>query len=136
MTKPVLLCLLLLPACSSSYELGSSDYQLAWRCLSPEGCEYAEEVSPIDRARKHGFDFYFESTQDESFTEEALVLSSDSLGEGCFWLDEVSLFGHELEPSLTCSNPAGFEIRLSIPNTEDPATNSEWFVSAWELSLL
>jgi hypothetical protein len=134
--KPGLLCLLLLPACSSSYRLGSSDYELTWRCLSPEGCEHAEEVIRIDRARIHGFDFYFESTQDASFTEEALVLSEDSLAEECFWVDDLSFFGHELGPSLTCYNPAGFEIRLSIPNTEDPATNSEWFVSAWELSLL
>lgn len=138
MKKPGLLCLLLLPACSffsSSYELGSSEYELTWRCLSPEGCEHAEEVSRIDRARIHGFDFYFESTQDESFTEEALLLAEDSLGDGCFWVDDVWLFGHELEPSLTCSNPAGLEMRLSIPN-EDPTTSSQWFISAWDLSLL
>ena len=135
MKKTGLLCLLLWPACSSSYELASTDYELTWRCLSPEGCEYTEEVSRIDRARIHGFDFYFESTQDE-FIERALVLSDDSLGDGCFWVDEVSLFGHELEPALTCYNPAGFEIRISIPNTEDPATSSQWFGSAWNLSLL
>ena len=47
----------------------------------------------------------------------------------------LSLFEHELEPCKRCHDAGGFEIELSIPNT-DPATHSKWVVSARDLYLL
>jgi hypothetical protein len=36
---------------------------------------------------------------------------------------------------MLCGNVAGFELELSIPN-EDPATHSQWVVSARNTSFL
>lgn len=136
--KPGLLCVLLLPGCSflwPSEEPDTYGYALTWYCVSPEGCERTEEVERIDHVIKKGYDFHFTSTQDESFSEDALMIVSDSLGFDCDWLYYLSLFGHDLERSRFCFNPGGFELELSIPN-EDPATHSKWVVAAQDMDLL
>lgn len=136
--KPGVLCLLLLSGCrlfSSSEEPETYGYTLTWYCVSPEGCERTTEVERIDRVTEKGFDYHFTSTQDESFSEDALRISSDSLGYYCDWLYDLSLFGHDLERSRLCYNPGGFELELSIPN-EDPTAYSQWVVAAQDMDLL
>jgi len=88
-----LLGLSLLSACSlmsPSHEPDTNEYALTWYCVSPEGCERAEEVARIDRALETGYDVHFTSTLDESFGEDAAQLCSDSLPAGCSWLWVVS----------------------------------------------
>jgi hypothetical protein len=129
---------LLLSACSSCSSSDGSDayeYALIWYCISPEGCERTEQVEQIDRATEEGFDYQFTSTQDESFSEDALRVTADTIGINCDWLYSLSLFGHDLERSRLCFNPGGFELELSIPN-EDPATHSQWVVAAQDMDLL
>ncbi len=137
--KPVVLCLLLLSACSScssSDEPEIDEYALTWYCISPEGCERTEQVERIDRATRTSlFDYQFTSTQDESYREDALRVTADSIGTDCDWLYYITLFGHDLERSRLCSNPGGFELELSIPN-EDPATHSQWVVAAQDMDLI
>jgi hypothetical protein len=135
--KPVVLCLLLLSACSSSSDEPEIDeYALTWYCISPEGCERTEQVERIDRATRTSlFDYQFTSTQDESYREDALRVIADSIGTDCAWLYYITLFGHDLERSRLCSNPGGFELELSIPN-EDPATHSQWVVAAQDMRIL
>lgn len=139
--KPGVLCLLLLSGCSYFWFPDEGDpvivdYELTWTCVSLEGCERAADVSRIDRVTVDGYyDFYFTSTQDPSFGEDALRINSDALGLGCFWLYFLSLFGHELEREQVCLTPGGFEVEVSIPNA-DPATHSRWLLTARDLSLL
>lgn len=136
--KHEVLCLLLLStcwSCSSSDEPDGYEYALTWHCISPEGCERAEQVEQIDRATEKGFDYRFTSTQDGSFHENALRVTTDSIGSDCYWLYDLSLFGHDLERSRLCFNPGGFELELSIPN-EDPATHSKWVVAAQDMDIL
>lgn len=135
--KPVLLCLLLLPACSLGF---SSDpvidkYALTWYCVSAEGCQRTEEAARIDRATITNFAFLeLTSTQDRSFDEQGELLHLDALPSGCLWTYYLSFFGHDLERSMLCYSPAGFELRLSIPDP-DPATSSNWVVSGRNRSL-
>jgi hypothetical protein len=137
--KPGILCLLLLPACSffsSPQDHEIREYVLTWTCVSPEGCERTEDVQRIDHmAMDRYFDFYFTSTQDESFSADAQRISTDTLGTWCYWLYFLSLFGHDLERSQLCHTPGGFELQVAIPN-EDPATHSKWLVKGRDLALL
>lgn len=136
--KHGVLCSLLLltcSSCSSSDGRGAYVYALTWYCISPEGCERTEQVEKIDRATEKGADYQFTSTQDESFSEDALRVATDSIGSDCYWLYYLSLFGHDLERSRLCFNPGGFELELSIPN-DDPATHSQWVVAAQDMDLL
>lgn len=135
--KPGVLCLSLLSACSflSPSDPILDEFVLTWYCVSSEGCEGAEEVRRIDRLTVTDFyEFHFTSTQDASFSEDAQQILSDSLGNDCSWLHDLSLFGHALEPSRLCVAPGGFDFELSIPN-QDPAAHSKWVVSARDLSL-
>jgi hypothetical protein len=123
--------LVLLPACSFLESSGGpfpEEYWLTWYCVSSEGCERTEEVTPIDRVVITDYDLHFTSTQDESFGADAQIIATDSMGRYCYQLHSLTLFGHALEPSKFCFTPAGFELELSIPN-EDPATQSKWVVS-------
>jgi hypothetical protein len=134
--KPGILCLLLLSGCLSSD--GSRPiygFTLTWTCLSPEGCEGVAELQRIDRMEIERGDCHVTSTQDESFDEEAKLISSDLLPEACAWVYFLSLLGNELERSRICFLPGGFELDLSIPN-EDPATQSLWLVEGRDLDLL
>jgi hypothetical protein len=136
--KPGVLCLLLLPACSflsPSNDPETYEYALTWFCVSPDGCEHEEELTWIDRVSIDDFMFHFTSTQDETFSEDAMRVASDTLGVGCSWLYYLSVLGHDLERSKFCVAPGGFELELAIPN-EDPATHSQWVVSGRDLSLL
>lgn len=136
--KSGVLCSLLLSvcwSCSSPDEPGTFEYALTWYCISPEGCERTEQIAKIDRAIEKGFDYRFTSTQDESFSEDALRVTSDSIGFDCSWLYDLSLFGHDLDRSRLCYNPGGFELELSIPN-EDPTAYSQWVVAAQDMDLL
>jgi hypothetical protein len=136
--KPVLLCLLLLPACSfvsSDFEPETYEYVLTWYCVSPAGCERTGETARIDHANRIHYAFYFTSTQDPSFDEAGDLLFVDSLPDGCAWLYYLSFFGHELERSRICFDLGGFELQLSIPN-QDPSTQSEWVVSGRDLKFL
>lgn len=120
--KPGVLCLLLLSACSflaPSNEWSPEKYALTWYCVSPEGCERTDEVTPIDRVTiTEIFYLHFASTEDEAFRADAQIISTDEYGWDCFLLHFLTLFGHELEPSKFCLTPAGFEFELSIPNPQ------------------
>lgn len=112
------------------------EYALTWTCQSPEGCEHADELRRIDRARVTNFRYvHFMSTQDESYGMDAEVGFAPSLPPGCSWIYFVTLLGHELERSQKCSVPGGFELKLSIPN-DDQATSSMWLVEALDVNLL
>ena len=126
--KARMLCLLLLSACTDS----EYDYALTWKCLSPGGCERAEDVARIDRLVVYRDKFEFRSTQAPSFYELGQRVTSSSLPDGCVWLYSVFFFGHELEPSMLCSTSEGFDLELSIPN-RNPATASHWLVETREL---
>jgi hypothetical protein len=135
MKSAVVCLLLLLSACSNLTTDPQYDaYRLTWRCLSPEGCERAEQVELIDRAEiDFGSDLIeFLSSRDEFFSELAQMVMSDLLPAGCSWLHGFSLSAEELEPSQLCRTPGGFELELSIPK-RDGATHSEWFVEAREI---
>lgn len=135
--KPGLLCfLLLLSSCRIPVpdDPDVYEYELTWYCISPEGCERTEELEQIDHVTEKDYDYYFTSKQDESFSEAAYRLASDTLPPECYWLYYLTFFGHELEPSKLCYNPVGFELELSIPNQE-PTTHSRWVVSARDLAL-
>jgi hypothetical protein len=138
--KNGLLCLslLLLPGCSFlsySDDYDAREYVLTWYCISAEGCEHADEAAAIDRATSMGYDVIFTSTQDPTLREEADRLFLEALPAGCSWLYYLSFFGHDLERSLLCTNVGGFELDLSIPN-QDPATRSQWVVSARDTRFL
>ena len=138
--KSGLLCLMiLLPACTwrleSDYEPLTYEYELTWYCISPEGCERADDAARIDRAVEVDLIVTFTSTQDPSFEEEGTQLSVEPLPEECAWLHYLSFLGRDLEPSLYCHDVSGFELRLSIPN-EDPATQSRWVVAGRDVRFL
>ena len=132
--KPAVLCLFLVSACELTEARNFRTYALTWTCLSPEGCERAEQVTLFDRAEIFdGSRFIdFESTHDGYFTEQALMVPSDTLPAECTWLRAFSILGVEADPSMFCRVPGGFELELSIPN-RDPATRSKWFVEGREL---
>ena len=49
----ICLSLLLLPACSllrPSDDIETDEYLLTWYCISPDGCEHADEAARIDHA--------------------------------------------------------------------------------------
>lgn len=130
--KACMFWLLLLSACTGS-DL-PYDYALTWTCLSPEGCERADEVMLVDRLLINGELVDFMSTRTD-FYEDAQRVDSDSLPAGCFWLFSFSLFGDEVEPPVVCRVTGGFDWELSIPN-RNPATHSQWLVEARELGIL
>lgn len=131
--KPAVLCLLLLSACEIKAARNYRIYTLTWTCLSPGGCERAENVALIDRARIiDDRDFIDFLTKGEKyFGEYAQMVPSNELPETCFWLYGLTLFAHELEPSLFCYTSRGLEVELAIPD-RNPATRSEWFVEGKE----
>jgi hypothetical protein len=128
-----MICLLLMLACSCSGTLFEERpwlaYTLQWTCVSPEGCERAEQVALIDRAGIIDTNEIsrFWSTRDRAFLIRADLLHSDSLPPDCFLLSGFALLGHELEPSLLCQTEQGFAVELSVPNRDSP-THSEWRV--------
>lgn len=137
--KPgTLLCLLLL-LWGCSLDHGSPpvfEYALTWTCLSvEESCERTDELERIDRMRLHRRDSQFTSTQDESFSEEALQVISDELPRRCSWMYDLSLLGHELERQVICFVPGGFEMEIAIPN-EDATTQSLWLLEGRDVDLL
>lgn len=140
--KLAVLCLLLLSGCSNLWFPEADrpevvEFALTWTCVSVDGCERAEDVSRIDHltVTNYFYDFHFTSTQDPSFEADALRVTADVLGRGCFFLYFLTLFGHELERAPGCLTPGGFETQVSIPNA-DPATHSQWLLTARDLSLL
>jgi len=130
--KATVMCLLLLSGCTGSDI--PYDYGLVWTCLSPEGCERADEVVLIDRLIVNGEFVDFTSTRTD-FYEDAQRVDSDSLPAGCFWLYSFSLFGDAVEPPMVCRTTGGFDWEFSIPN-RNPATHSLWLVEARELGIL
>jgi hypothetical protein len=130
--KPALLCSLLLSACiaAANYRM----YAVTWTCLSPEGCEDAEQLAVIDRARiVNGSKFIdFLSDRDDNFLLATQMVPSDELPPECSWLHGFTLFTTEVEPGRFCRTSGGFELELSIPN-RDPATHSRWFVEGREI---
>lgn len=132
--KRAMLCLLLLAACELDAARNYDVYKLTWTCLSPDGCERAQEVMLVNRATiTHGDVFvWFESTRAPTFRSLGQRVRSDELPAECSWLHGFSLFGFELEPSRFCHISNGFELELSIPN-QDPAARSEWLVEAREI---
>jgi hypothetical protein len=131
-----LLCALLLSGCKETEGPRTTfEYALTWSCLSPEGCERAEELERVDRTEQVRREFHFTSTQDESFSEHAMQIASDSLPEHCSWLHELSFLGRDLEPSRLCFFAGGFELELSIPH-EDATTQSRWLVEGLDVDLL
>lgn len=131
-----ILCSLLLSGCLQTEGPRSNfEYALTWICLSPEGCERMEELERIDRLEYVRRDFRFTSTRDESFSEDATQIFSDSLPPRCSWLHELSFLGHDLEPSRLCFFAAGFEMEIAIPN-EDATTQSLWLLEGRDVDLL
>jgi hypothetical protein len=129
--KPGMLCLSLVLACSCTVleDHPYLAYDVRWTCVSPAGCERAEQVALIDRVViRDTYDFFdFWSTQDRSFRLWVDVLDSDSLPPGCFLLTGFVLFENVLDDSLLCETEDGFEMELSVPN-RDSSTHSQWRV--------
>lgn len=128
--RPMLLCALLLSGCS--YIRGEANYriyELTWTCLSPEGCERADVVVPIDRVRiiDGSRRIAFMSSRDNGFYELATLVDMGDLPTDCSWLYSLTLFTHELEPSRFCRTEDGFELDITIPN-RDSTANSEWLI--------
>ncbi len=132
--KAGILSLLLLSACTDDYaDKLNNDYRLTWVCLSPEGCERADDMELIDRLNIVGdFFYFFKSTDNEVYGEDAQRFDSESLPAGCWLLYGFLIFGQELEPAKTCTTSGGLDIELSIPN-RDAVTHSLWRVEAREL---
>lgn len=133
--KPAVLCLLLLAGCLDHLnQYNYRAYRLTWTCLSPGGCERAEQVALIDRVEiVNGSDLVdFLITREPRFRERAQMVPSDALPADCSWLYSFTLFASELEPSVFCRTSGGLELELSIPD-RDPATQSEWFVEGEEI---
>jgi hypothetical protein len=80
-----------------------------------DGCERTDDVVQIDRVMVDDYDYHFRSTQDASFGQDAQRIISGTLPYRCSWLYFLSLFGHELERSQTCSTPGGFEASSRSP---------------------
>lgn len=130
--KARILCLLLLSACDDKVPY---DYGLTWMCQSPDGCERTDEVKLVDRLNVSGDFFFFHSTRDEHYHQDAQLFDSESLPMGCRWLYGFVMFGQELEPSKVCHASGGFDLELSIRN-RDNSTHSLWLVEARELGLI
>lgn len=133
--KPAVLCLLLLSACSDPFGVRNyRTYKLTWTCVSPTGCERADLVALIDRARIVNGDelVEFQSSHDEYFRQVAQMVPSDALPADCFWLYGAAFFALELEPGMFCRTSGEFDLELSIPD-RDPATASEWLVHGREI---
>lgn len=127
-----LLSILMLSSCShirgdANYRV----YELSWTCLSPEGCERADQVPLFDRAQIIlAYDIVdFESTYDDGFFESAELVESDELPADCFWMYSLTLFGYELEPGRYCRTSNGFELEIAIPN-RNSTTQSLWLARA------
>lgn len=127
--RATILCVLLLAACADKVPY---DYEVAWICLSPEGCERTVELRLLDRLNITDDSFYFLSSRDQSFFARGQRVRSDALPAGCFWMYSLAFFGDELEPSRTCTTSDGFDLELSILN-RNPATHSQWLVEIREL---
>jgi hypothetical protein len=137
--KPGVLCLLLMSGCSFLWGPEEppvvEEYALTWTCRSPEGCERADELRRIDRVFVTDYRYLrFTSTYDESYEMEAEFSLAPSLPPGCAWVYFLTFFGHELERSMRCTVPSGFELEFSIPN-EDPTTHSMWRVEALDVNI-
>lgn len=130
--KAGILCLLLLSACDDKVPY---DYGLTWVCLSPEGCDRTDEVKLIDRLNVRENVAFFLSTHDEDYGDSAQRFGSESLPAGCWWLQGLLMFGHELEPTKVCPASGGLDLELSIPN-RDASTHSLWLVEARELGII
>lgn len=135
--KPAFLCLLLVSACSDlTYAPNFLAYALTWSCLSPEGCERAEQVTLFDRAEifhdgRSEF-IEFKSTRDRTFRDDAQMVPSDALPSDCTWLHGFSFLGIEADPSMLCRRSGGFELELLVPNRESE-TRSKWLVEGREI---
>jgi hypothetical protein len=133
--KGVTLCLLLLSACSDPFGVRNyQTYKVTWTCVSPGGCQRAEEVAVIDRAEIFDNDsrVFFLSSHDGGFQEETQMVPSEDLPEGCFLLHGISFFVLDLPPSRFCRMSEAFELELSIPD-RDPTTSSDWLVNGREI---
>lgn len=130
--KPAVLCLLLISACSDlTYTPDFRAYALTWTCLSPEGCERADQVTLFDRAETYNGDrseyIEFKSTHDGDFQDTAWLVSSDELPAECTWLYSFSVLAVEADPAMFCRVAGGFELELAVPN-RDGETRSKWLV--------
>jgi hypothetical protein len=133
--KLTVLSLLLVSACSDLTDVRNYRmYALTWTCVSPEGCERADQVVLIDRAMIiNGSEIVrFSSTRDDTFEDVTQMVPSDDLPAGCFWLHDVSFFAGELEPARFCRTSGTLELELSIPNRDAP-THSAWLVEGREI---
>jgi hypothetical protein len=133
--KPTVLCLLLLSACSNFLGVQNyRTYELTWTCLSPDGCERAEQVALVDRAQIINGDpiVEFSSSGDGTFRDYAQMVPGDDLPANCYWLYDLSLFLFETEPGRFCRTSGALELEFSIPN-RDPATRSDWLVEGRQI---
>lgn len=123
------LSLVLVCSCTLSEDYPYLAYDVSWTCVSPDGCERAEQTARIDRGaiRDTNDSCEFWSTQTRSIWKWARLLSSDSLPPDCYLLSGLVLFEDELEPALLCHTSEGFEVELSVPNRDAP-THSKWLV--------
>lgn len=130
--KVALLCASLLSACTAAANYRV--YAVTWTCVSPAGCERAEQLVLIDRAQIiNGDDFiFFESTYGPEFFSSGQMVPSDDLPAECSWLYGMTIFANELQPSRFCRTSRRFELEISVPDV-DPATSSMWLVEGREI---
>ncbi|ACY16690.1 hypothetical protein [Haliangium ochraceum] len=102
-------------------------HSVAWTCASPEGCERVDLVERFNRSWIGTNQIYLHSTFDETVSNRATRIPSDSVPEGCDELHGLALFGHSFDPLAFCKSSGGFRMELSIPNA-NPAEFSEWRV--------
>jgi hypothetical protein len=134
--KRGMLALLLLSGCLTTEDPPTiREYAMTWTCRSAEGCERTADVVRIDRMKEVNQECHFTSTQDETFSADATLIYTTLLPGDCHWLSFLALFDHELERSVFCYGPGGFELQLAIPN-QDPTTHSMWLVEGRNVDLL
>ncbi|ACY15192.1 hypothetical protein [Haliangium ochraceum] len=121
-------------ACTSCwFETGPDRfiYQLSWFCAE-SSCERGDDLNQFNRAETYGTDFAMSSTSASDLATSATIVVSATLGRDCRLVLDLVLFGHELDESILCFTPNGFELTVTIPD-EDPETSSTWVVMAREL---
>lgn len=118
-------------ACSLSCDLDEYpwlEYSMSWTCLSPDGCERAEQVALVDRVAilEKPYNFCeFWSTRNAEYRWFADLLDSDSLPPDCYLMTGFAIFGYEPDAPLLCRTESGFTLELSILN-QDNSKYSRW----------
>ncbi|ACY14663.1 hypothetical protein Hoch_2118 [Haliangium ochraceum DSM 14365] len=106
-------------------------YRTTWVCTMDD-CGRATAVVEYDQAKLRAGELELTSTVDEALFTDGIVGRSGTVPSQCRLVFGLNLFGHELEPSMLCFLPSGFELTVSIPD-ENAETSSTWLLMAREL---